>query len=85
LEDIPSQVITTKDNVSVIIDSVLYWHIIDPYQAIYQVDDVRRALIERTQTTLRQIMGQKTLQETIEHRETIAVEIESIIGVSGML
>jgi erythrocyte band 7 integral membrane protein len=80
VEDIPSQVITTRDNVTVMIDSVLYWHIIDPRLAIYSVDDVRAALIERTQTTLRQIMGQKTLQQGIELRATIAAEIQSIIG-----
>jgi len=83
LEDIPAQVITTKDNVTVIIDSVLYWHIIDPFMATYLVEEVGRALIERAQTTLRQIMGKRTLQEAIEHRETIAEEIEGIIGKSA--
>jgi regulator of protease activity HflC (stomatin/prohibitin superfamily) len=37
----------TKDNVTVLIDSVLYWHIIDPYQAQFGVRDVKKALIER--------------------------------------
>lgn len=64
--DIPAQVITTKDNVSVIIDSILYWHIQDPYSAAFLVNDVRQALIERTQTTLRQIMGTRTLQEVFK-------------------
>lgn len=45
--DIPRQSIMTKDNVTVRIDSVLYWHIVDPYQATYAVSDVQKALTER--------------------------------------
>ncbi|KAL3897925.1 MAG: hypothetical protein SGCHY_003085 [Lobulomycetales sp.] len=80
VEDIPSQVVTTQDNVTVSIDSVLYWHIVNPQVATYSVDNVRSALVERTQTTLRTIMGHKTLQQGIEHRDSIADEIERIIG-----
>ena len=69
----------TKDNVSINIDSVLYYHITDPYVATFLVQDVRMALIERTQTTLRQILGTKTLQECVENRTSIAHEIEHII------
>ena len=70
----------TKDNVYVTIDSVLYWHVIDPYSAAYIVSDVRKALVERTQTTLRAILGSRTLQESIENRDSIAHEIERIIS-----
>lgn len=45
--EIPRQVIMTKDNVNVKIDSVLYWHIENPYRAQFKVSDVRRALVER--------------------------------------
>jgi erythrocyte band 7 integral membrane protein len=81
LADIPQQVIMTKDNVSVLLDSVLYWHVVDPYTAQFMVENVRKALIERTQTTLRLVTGTRTLQECIEHRDTLAQEIESIIAV----
>jgi regulator of protease activity HflC (stomatin/prohibitin superfamily) len=47
IADIPSQYIMTKDNVTVKIDSVLYWCIIDPYQATYGVSDIKKALVER--------------------------------------
>lgn len=47
IADIPRQYIMTKDNVTVLIDSVLYWHIIDPYQATFGVNNVKKALIER--------------------------------------
>ena len=47
VEDMLPQVIMTKDNVNVIIDSVLYWHIVDPYTSTYLVQNVRAALMER--------------------------------------
>ncbi|SAM09386.1 hypothetical protein [Absidia glauca] len=78
VDQIPKQVIMTKDNVNVQIDSVLYWSIIDPYQAKFGVTDVHRALIERTQTTLRHVLGAKVLQDCIENREAIAMEIQNV-------
>ncbi|KAI8357150.1 hypothetical protein B0O80DRAFT_477851 [Mortierella sp. GBAus27b] len=79
LGDIPRQVIMTKDNVNVQIDSVLYWHIINPSQATFGVSNVKAALIERTQTTLRHILGMRVLQELIENREAIGEEIQEVI------
>jgi regulator of protease activity HflC (stomatin/prohibitin superfamily) len=52
--------------------------IIDPYQAKFGVTDVHRALIERTQTTLRHVLGAKVLQDCIENREAIAMEIQNV-------
>ncbi|KAI8983440.1 hypothetical protein BDB01DRAFT_790772 [Pilobolus umbonatus] len=78
IEEIPEQLIMTKDNVTVSIDSVLYWHIIDPYQAQFGVSNVVKALVERTQTTLRHILGGKVLQDCVENREAIATEVQEI-------
>lgn len=47
--EIPRQVAITKDNVTVIVDSVLYWQVEDPFTVRFQVGDVGRALAERTQ------------------------------------
>ncbi|CAG8606845.1 8305_t:CDS:2, partial [Cetraspora pellucida] len=47
ITEIPRQAIMTKDNVYIHIDSIIYWHIINPYQAVYGITDVRKALIER--------------------------------------
>ncbi|KAI9142457.1 hypothetical protein BKA69DRAFT_1068452, partial [Paraphysoderma sedebokerense] len=80
VEDIKKQVVLTKDNVAIYIDSVVYWQIIEPYTATYLVSNVRTALIERTQTTLRQIIGGRLLQDVIENRETISHEISEIIA-----
>ncbi|KAI9504404.1 hypothetical protein BX070DRAFT_222114, partial [Coemansia spiralis] len=71
--------IVTKDNVSVSIEAVLYWHITDPYLAVYGVSDVSQALVERTQTTLRAVLGGRDLQDLIENRDTIASSITEII------
>ncbi|KAJ1841277.1 hypothetical protein LPJ70_004286 [Coemansia sp. RSA 2708] len=79
ISSIPNLVIVTKDNVSVGIDAVLYWHVIDPYLAVYGVSNVSQALIERTQTTLRAVLGGRDLQDLIENRNTIASDIAEII------
>ncbi|KAI9497573.1 hypothetical protein BDB00DRAFT_803200 [Zychaea mexicana] len=76
--EIPKQIIMTKDNVNVRIDSVVYWHIENPFRAEFGVRSVRKALTERTQTTLRHILGSKTLQDCIENREAIAKEIQDV-------
>jgi len=79
ITEIPRQAIMTKDNVSIQIDSVIYWHIVDPYQAVFGVSDIGKALIERTQTTLRHILGARVLQDCIENREAISEEIAEVI------
>ncbi|CAO3661120.1 unnamed protein product [Umbelopsis ramanniana] len=85
ISEIPEQEIMTQDNVNVKIESVLFWHIMDPYQSQYAVTDVERALTERTQTTLRHILGGKVLQDAIENREAIAGEIQDVIEPSARL
>ncbi|KAJ3107799.1 hypothetical protein HDU97_003147 [Phlyctochytrium planicorne] len=79
IEDIPRQAVMSRDNVLINIDSVLFWEIVEPYTATFLVADVRKAIIERTQTTLRHIIGTRTLQECIENRDSIAHEIQEII------
>jgi len=79
ISDIPRQVVMTRDNVSVDIDSVLYWHVIDPFVAKYHVRNVEMALMERTMTTLKDSVGAHDLQSIIAHRDTIASEIKGII------
>ena len=78
--EVPPQVCMTKDNVNVHITSVIYYHIINPYRATFGIDSVRQALVERTQTTLRHVLGARVLQDVIERREEIAQSIEEIIA-----
>ncbi|KAJ3009082.1 UNVERIFIED_CONTAM: hypothetical protein HDU68_002842 [Siphonaria sp. JEL0065] len=79
IQPIPQQVVMTKDNVSIAIDSVIYWEIVDPYIATFLVSNVRKALMERTQTTLRHVIGTRNLQDSIENRDNVAHDILSII------
>ncbi|KAG0342973.1 hypothetical protein BG000_010866 [Podila horticola] len=81
INSLTGQVIMTKDNVNIHIDSIIYWHIIDPVLASYGITDVSRALNERTKTTLRQVLGARLLQEIIENRDLLAHEIQTIIDV----
>lgn len=81
INTLTGQVIMTKDNVNIHIDSIIYWHIIDPVLASYGISDVSRALNERTKTTLRQVLGSRMLQEIIENRDLLAHEIQTIIDV----
>jgi erythrocyte band 7 integral membrane protein len=69
----------TKDNVTVHLTSVIYYHIISPHKAAFGISNVRQALIERTQTTLRHVVGARVLQDVIERREEIAQSIGEII------
>lgn len=77
--EVPKQVCMTKDNVTVNLTSVIYYHIISPHKAAFGIANVRQALIERTQTTLRHVVGARILQDVIERREEIAQSIGEII------
>ncbi|KAM0682842.1 hypothetical protein MDAP_002078 [Mitosporidium daphniae] len=79
ITSIPSQSVITKDNVSIDIDSVVYWHIIDPFTAVFQVDEIVKALMERTMTTLKDTAGAYDFQSLVTNREDIAREIKTII------
>jgi regulator of protease activity HflC (stomatin/prohibitin superfamily) len=69
----------TKDNVTVHLTSVIYYHITSPHKAAFGISDVRQALVERTQTTLRHVVGARVLQDVIERREEVAQSIGEII------
>ncbi|KAG8623264.1 hypothetical protein KVT40_008240 [Elsinoe batatas] len=77
--EVPQQVVMTKDNVNVHITSVIYYHITAPHKAAFGISNIRQALIERTQTTLRHVIGARVLQDVIERREEIAESIREII------
>lgn len=69
----------TKDNVSLNLTSVIYYRITSPHKAAFGISNIRQALIERTQTTLRHVVGARVLQDVIERREEIAQSIREII------
>ncbi|KAK3902586.1 stomatin-like protein 3 [Staphylotrichum tortipilum] len=77
--EVPKQVCMTKDNVTLQLTSVIYYHIVSPHKAAFGITNVRQALIERTQTTLRHVVGARVLQDVIERREEVAQSIGEII------
>ena len=77
--EVPKQVCMTKDNVTLHLTSVIYYHITSPHKAAFGISNVRTALVERTQTTLRHVVGARVLQDVIERREELAQSIGEII------
>ncbi|KAK7513070.1 stomatin family protein-like protein [Phyllosticta citriasiana] len=77
--EVPKQVCMTKDNVSLFLTSVIYYRITSPHKAAFGISNIRQALVERTQTTLRHVIGARVLQDVIERREEIAASIREII------
>jgi len=77
--EVPKQVCMTKDNVTLHLTSVIYYHITSPHKAAFGISNIRQALVERTQTTLRHVIGARVLQDVIERREEIAQSIGEII------
>lgn len=77
--EVPKQVCMTKDNVTLHLTSVIYYHITSPHKAAFGISNVRTALVERTQTTLRHVVGARVLQDVIERREEVAQSIGEII------
>ncbi|PWN86473.1 hypothetical protein FA10DRAFT_304948 [Acaromyces ingoldii] len=76
---VPQQRVTTRDNVSIEVDSVIYWHVSNPYRAAYGIQDIHRSLVERAQTTLRDVVGSRTIQSVISDRTEVAHQVEEIL------
>jgi regulator of protease activity HflC (stomatin/prohibitin superfamily) len=77
--DIPSQKIITKDNVSIDIAAVAYYHIVDPKKSVVAVDDVFYAVNQISQTTVRNIVGQFKLDEVLAKTVEINAQIKEVI------
>ena len=77
--DIPSQEAITKDNVTVKVNAVAYFRVVDPANAIVRVDDFRRATWQIAQTSLRSVLGQSDLDELLIHRDEINQKLQQII------
>ena len=69
--DVPSQSAITKDNISLTVDGVLYFRVLDPYRATYGVDDYVFAVTQLAQTTMRSELGQMELDKTFEERSQL--------------
>lgn len=77
--DVPSQDAITKDNVSAKINAVIYYKIVDPAKSFLEVEHVHYAVSQLAQTTMRNIVGEVTLDELLSSRQSIADKIEKLV------
>ena len=77
--DVPPQDIITKDNVSVKVNAVIYFRVMDPLKAVVQVENYLYATSQMAQTTLRSILGQAFLDELLSERERLANILQEVI------
>lgn len=77
--DFPRQNVITKDNVSITINALIYFQIVDPKSAIYEIQNLPEAIEKLTQTTLRNIIGELDLDETLVSRDTINAKLRMIL------
>jgi len=77
--DVPPQDIITKDNVSIKVNAVVYFRVMDPNRAVVEVEDYLYATSQLAQTTLRSILGQAELDELLSAREKINTELQQIL------
>lgn len=77
--DFPSQQVITKDNVTTEINALLYFQIVDPQKAVYEIDNLPNAIEKLTQTSLRNVIGELELDETLTSRDTINSKLQTIL------
>ena len=77
--DVPSQDVISKDNVSVKVNAVVYFRVVDPQKAIIQVEDYFNATSQLAQTTLRAVLGKHELDEMLSEREKLNTDVQQIL------
>ncbi|MCP5053855.1 MAG: slipin family protein [bacterium] len=77
--DVPPQDIITKDNVSVKVNAVVYYRVLDPRKAILEVQDYQYATSQLSQTTLRSVLGEVELDELLSARDKLNLKLQTII------
>lgn len=77
--DFPSQQVITRDNVTTEINALIYFQITDPKKAVYEIDNLPNAIEKLTQTSLRNVIGELELDETLSSRDTINSKLQNIL------
>jgi len=77
--DIPPQGVITKDNVTITIDTVVFFQITDPFKAIYEIESLQRAISYVSVTTMRDIIGKMDLDSTFSSRDLINTQLRDIL------
>ena len=82
---VPPQEILTKDSVTVNVDAVVYFRIFDPVASVINVENANYSTRLLAATTLRNILGTKTLQDVLQDRESVAHHMQEILGKTKFL
>ena len=77
--DVPPQDVITKDNVSVKVNAVVYFRVVEPSRAILEVENYLYATSQLAQTTLRSILGQVELDELLAERDKLNVKLQEVL------
>ena len=77
--DFDKQNVITKDNIQMQISALLYFQIVDPFKAVYEIDNLPNAIEKLTQTTLRNIIGELELDQTLTSRDTINTKLRAVL------
>ncbi|MCW3978039.1 MAG: SPFH domain-containing protein, partial [Candidatus Bathyarchaeota archaeon] len=77
--DVPPQEIITEDNVVVTIDAVIYYQVVDSKRALYEVEDFELAIVKLAQTTLRNIVGEMSLDTCLTSREKLNLDLRKVL------
>jgi regulator of protease activity HflC (stomatin/prohibitin superfamily) len=77
--DVPPQDVITRDNVSVKVNAVVYFRVVDPNRSVVNVEDYLFATMQMAQTTLRSVVGQAELDELLSNREKLNLELQEIL------
>ena len=77
--DVPSQEVITRDNVTTSVNAVVYYRVVDPNNAVNNVEDFRMATAQLAQTTLRSVAGQAELDELLSERDKLNQQIQAIL------
>ena len=77
--DFPKQNVITKDNVTTEINALLYFQIVDPIKSVYEIENLPVAIEKLTQTTLRNVIGELELDETLTSRDTINAKLRAVL------
>jgi len=77
--DLPPQPVITRDNVTIHVDSVVYWQITDPIKAVYEINDLIGGIVQLTITGMRAVMGEMDLDHTLSQRDQINTKLRLIL------
>ncbi len=77
--DLPPQPVITRDNVTINVDSVVYWMITDPIKAVYEMNDLVGGIVQLTITGMRSVMGEMDLDHTLSNRDQINAKLRLIL------